>query len=89
MGQSTNAYLFYGYCWNDEGETEDVITDMDDWAEKVLVAQGHTDPWDLHPGGSSPEWMAANRKAIDEWSDMQKAVEAEASVNWGRHCSGD
>lgn len=89
MGQSTNAYLFYGYCWDEEDEPEDVTTDMDDWAEESLIARGHTDPWDSHPGGSSPEWMAANNKATDDWYDLKKSLTAEAGVEWDSHCSGD
>jgi hypothetical protein len=89
MGQSTNAYLFYGYCWDDEEGPEDAITNMDEWSERVLAARGHANPWDSHPGGFSPEWMAANDQAIDDWSDLQKSVQAEAGVNWGRHCSGE
>lgn len=104
MGTSTDAYLFYGYCWteytDDLGDTDydedeesepraGLITSMDAWAEKVVIERGHVNPWDSHPGGSSPAWMADNRAALDEWHDLKKAVEDEAGVDWDSHCSGE
>lgn len=86
MGQSTNAYLFYGYCWDDEVEFD---TDMDAWAEAHLKAAGQTDPWDAHPGGHRPDWVAENSAAIDAWHDAKKALADAQSVDWGAHCSDE
>lgn len=48
MGQSTNAILFYGYCWSEEdtqlfGEDED-----DTWEEVLAVRRGATNPWTFY-----------------------------------------
>lgn len=86
MGQSTDAHLFYGYCWDDEVEFD---TDMDEWAEAQLKASGQTDPWDSHPGGHRPDWVAENREAIDAWYDAKKALTDALTVDWGSHCSGE
>jgi len=47
MGQSTNAILFYGYCWDDEGYSL-LDESEDEWDEIVARREGHTSPWDLY-----------------------------------------
>lgn len=46
MGQSTDAYLFYGYCWNDEVRLLD--GDDKEWDQDVAHREGHSSPWDLY-----------------------------------------
>ena len=54
MGQSTDAILFYGYCWNDEGVQLLGISDGEDeeseyeWNEILAVREGHKNPWDFY-----------------------------------------
>jgi hypothetical protein len=85
MGQSTDAIVFYGYCWH--GEDQDFTADMDEVAETILKQRGRTDPWSSHPGGHAPEWVADNSTAIDAWHDAKEAVKAGFGVDWGTHCS--
>lgn len=93
MGQSTDAYLFYGYCWSEESEDLDFETDMDRWAENKLKAQGHSDPWGGYPEGADRAmrdlWMAQNDAAIDAWRDKKSALTEAADVDWDSHCSHD
>lgn len=86
MGNDASAYVFYGYCWNEE---QDFSTYMDTWAENKLKATGHSDPWERHPGGRRPDWVAENSEAIDAWDAAKKALIDELPVKWGRHASGD
>ena len=53
MGTSTNAILFYGYCWQEEGvrllpEVEEG-QDQPEWMEIVLVKRGFINPWSAFP----------------------------------------
>lgn len=86
MGNDASAYVFYGYCWNEE---QDFSTYMETWAENKLKASGRTDPWESHPGGRRPDWVAENREAIDAWSAAKKTLIDELPVEWDRHASGD
>lgn len=93
MGQSTDAYLYYGYTWTEESEDLDFEPSMDDWAEKKLKADGHTDPWDNYPENvdraTSDKWMRDNDAAIGRWSDMKKELQEATGVDWNSHCSGE
>jgi hypothetical protein len=88
MGNSARAHAFYGYCWTEEVD-DDFPDDMDDWAESILKERGHVDPWDSHPGGSAPDWVAANSDAIDAWNAARKELVESAGVGWGRHGTYD
>lgn len=48
MGQSTDAILFYGYVWSDEGHQLWDRSDYDDWYEALAKRRGHASPWDLY-----------------------------------------
>lgn len=47
MGQSTDAILFYGYCWSEEAELWDQ-DQYDEWFEVVAKRRGATSPWDFY-----------------------------------------
>lgn len=47
MSQSTDAILFYGYCWDEEAELWD-RDDHDEWNEAVAKRRGFNSPWDLY-----------------------------------------
>lgn len=60
MGQSTDAILFYGYCWDDElparalfdpswDEDEEDEDHDTTWAEFVALKRGVTNPWASFP----------------------------------------
>lgn len=88
MGNNAKAQLFYGYCWPEE-VGEEFPTTLDAWAETTLKAQGHTDPWESHPGGHAPEWMAENSAAIDAWYDAKDKLTENSAVDWDSHCASD
>lgn len=84
MGTSTNAYLFYGYCWNEEVEFE---ANIDEAAKAILAERGHVDPWNDYPGRDGAEaWMAQNDAAIDAFHALMDEVKSELGVDWGFHC---
>lgn len=93
MGQSTDAYLFYGYAWTENTDELDFTADMDEWAERTLKTQGHTDPWDGYPEradkNTREQWMRDNNTAIDTWRDMKSQLTEAAGIDWDTHCSGD
>jgi hypothetical protein len=70
MGQSTDAYLFYGLCWNDEAELLDDNPD-DEWDEIVARREGHTSPWDLYRDSG-----AEDEHETLPYSERQAAYEA-------------
>lgn len=47
MGQSTDAILFYGYCWSEETELWDDDRNGE-WYEVVAKRRGITNPWDFY-----------------------------------------
>ena len=49
MGQSTDAYLFYGYCWNEERDLlHNDPNDETAWYEIIANREGHRSPYDLY-----------------------------------------
>jgi hypothetical protein len=94
VGVSTNAYLFYGYCWQDEDY--DFETDIDEVVKAMLVGRGMTDPWKEHYVGEQPyenykAWAATPQGSVEEaaWYAAQEEAKAELGVDWGSHCSND
>lgn len=86
MGQSTDAYVFYGYCWDDE-DTE-FGTDMSETVKAILAERGHADPWDGCPDGSNYRtYAAAHESEFAAYRELEKQVEEELGVDWDSHCS--
>ena len=96
MGVSTNAVMFYGYCWDEEKELL-----AGEWEEHVLRSRGHVNPWDAYNATGidairdyrerdrkGKEWCDVHRAELDQWYDLKKAVKAELGCDIGRHCSG-
>jgi uncharacterized protein YdbL (DUF1318 family) len=82
MGQSTDAMVFYGYCWPDEDTGFD--TDLDEVVKAVLASRGHADPWDAHYVGPKPfdaykAWAATQEGAaeVESYRALKAAVEQE------------
>lgn len=105
MGTSTDAILFYGYCWDEEAEPwhdEDHETDYDeDWSEvveeRLMESSGfdQPNPWDGYPEGvtraEQETWLASNRVDIDAYRDAKNAALEKAScgVEFGMHCHSE
>jgi len=98
MGVSTDAILFFGYCWNEE--KYELLEGEEDWEEVVLKRRGIESPWKDHPGDDpslsyaenrqrGEEWSTANRERLDAWYAAKKEVGAEFGCDIGRHCSGE
>lgn len=79
MSESTNAILFYGYCWAEEAshpwrigheDDEEIDEDKDDWETRYAAAQGCTAPTETYPermgpdGHSTPKNYTAAEQAI-------------------------
>ncbi len=98
MGVSTDAILFYGYCWSEEGVE---LTPKDkEWEEAVLRSRGVVNPWDAYPPENerlpypqnrtaADAWSAEHRAELDAWYDAKEAVRTEFGCEIGRHCSGE
>lgn len=75
MGQSTDAYLFYGFCWDDEIDL--LHNDPEDesyWYEIIASREGHRNPWDLYRmSGSEAEHnqlpYAEQSAAFQAWKE--------------------
>lgn len=105
MGVSTNAVIFYGYCWDEEteligGRVKEVV--KGEWEEVVIRDRGGVNPWDAYNATgidairdyhlrdkAGKEWCEQHRAALDEWYEKKRAVNAEYGCDIGRHCSGD
>jgi hypothetical protein len=87
MGQSTDAYVFYGYCWDDEDV--EFGTDMDEVVEAILAERGHADPWSTCPDdrAAASAWMIDNKAVIDEHRALKEDIAAGIGVEWDAHCS--
>lgn len=91
MGVSTDAILFYGYCWDEEWAgllpSDEEGGDEAKWPKVILRRRGVANPWDSYP---SEESRAADRRAeLDAWYAAKAAVKEEYGCDIGRHCSGD
>jgi hypothetical protein len=85
MGQSTDAYVFYGYCWDDEDS--DINTDMDEIAKAILAERGIVDPWEARPESIDYRaYMDANEAEFDAYRAAMDAILAELGVDWDSHC---
>lgn len=77
MGQSTNAVLFYGYCWDEEtsrpwniGKECDEDADEDDWETRYANLKGLKEPTDEFP----------NRRAADGYSTPKDYTPEEQAI---------
>lgn len=99
MSVSTDAILFYGYCWNEE----DLELVEGEWEEVILKKRGEVNPWDSMPKdleeylpgetyagkrARGDAWIGKYRKEIDEWHEKKEKVRKEFGVDRCFHCSG-
>lgn len=102
MSVSTDAILFYGYCWGEEIDLlEKHATDNEDypdWEDVILKKRGIVDPWDAYPDIDpvlpwaerdrlSKEWVAANDAVIKTRHLAEQGVRDEFECEIGRHGS--
>ncbi len=80
MGVSTNAILFYGYCWSEEGvglfdAPKDVWGEGESWQYVVLRKRGVVNPWDAYPVEemASIRDYRAKRAAEDAWTAAHRS----------------
>lgn len=85
MGQSTDAYLFYGYTWDEEGHKL-FKDDEKEWTEVLLLSVGHPDPWtSYHEDGIDNLPYKEQGPAFEQWqqeTNAQGITNREALDNW-------
>lgn len=100
MGQSTDAILFYGYCWDEETRKPWTIGNDDkddDWQERYARAKGESEPSEPYPnrprqGFKDPEWTEPERRIVDAYSahwDRKLALVEASGCKVGTHCSSE
>jgi len=100
MSTSTDAILFFGFCWDEEG---DIFADADeaddDWEDRYARLAGLVEPTETYPdkGIGHPDRFGENYTPeealiIDRyrafWSAKNDMIAA-LPVEIDRHCSGD
>lgn len=100
MGVSTDAVIFYGFCWSEPTELFPEECEGE-WQKAVLAKRGIVSPWEKAPQDAwdclpyverrkaSDTWCKANRADLDTWYAQQEAVRQEFGVEVGYHCSGE
>lgn len=103
MGQSTDAILFWGYCWTEETSApwtigkDDEDNGDEDWETRWARAKGLNGPTEPFPETRddrgrqvklSPEQSAVMEKFIAYWAEKRRLAEAAGCVV-ETHCSAD
>jgi hypothetical protein len=97
---STNAILFYGYCWKIEtdrpwtigNEDDDEHPDEDGWEERYAIRCGLMPPLHPYPTRESTSYTVKEQAAIDEHSSYwaaKRALTEAARCEVGTHCSSE
>lgn len=102
MGVSTDAILFYGYCWTEP--TELFPEGKGEWEEIIAKRRGEQNPWDSAPTDlferqpkeaygqrevGVKSWTDAHRAELDAWHSKLKSIREEFGVKVDFHCSTD
>ena len=100
MSVSTNATLFFGYCWDEEVRLFTADKPEGEWMDIVLHRRGVHNPYNDFPAGSfdhirgyaekckaENEWFSANRKSLDDYLRQVRQVVEEFGIVVGDHCS--
>ena len=80
MGVSTNAILFFGFCWDDECDllAEFVKDDGDtpEWPDIVLRKRGVVNPWDSYPNAEMAAILDYRQRssAGSAWVEANRAA---------------
>ena len=93
MGQSTDAILFYGYAYDDDGATpwgssNDEEPDDEDWEARYARLRGEAEP-DVPYGDEKSGVMTPARELHQAHWARKRALVAACPVEVGTHCSGE
>jgi len=87
MGQSTDAILFYGYCFEEGAEL--LAEEFDgDWGEAYARKMGLNRPAEPYPEKNGPGAEEIKAKYAAYWEAKRDLV-AKSGAKIGYHCSGD
>jgi hypothetical protein len=99
MSFSSDAILFYGYCWSEEC---DLIErgEYSEWEEAIAVKRGLVNPWDSCPDfheirdyakrrDAENAWLAKHESELDAWRAATKAIAEEFGCCIRHHCAGE
>jgi hypothetical protein len=96
MSVSSDAVLFYGYCWEDE---EQLFSDDEEWTDRIYRNRGFVDPFDSYHEPESlsysersahySAWADENRSAMDARYSHLKDIRTEFPCEIGYHGSGE
>jgi hypothetical protein len=93
MGQSTDAILFYGYCWDEEGAElwpEGEEGEREEPDARLARLSGVEAPDDAYPPDTDRSADAERtRKAFSKYWDACREVDERCGVEVDHHCSGD
>jgi hypothetical protein len=96
MGVSTDAILFWGYCWKDEGDSiygaEDEPAedeDSDEWEKRYAAAHGVTEPAEAYPEKDSAPDAARIKKLHEAYWDKKRKLVERSGCAVHVHCSYD
>lgn len=91
MGQSTDAILFYGYCWDEESLYPWDDEEEEEWEERLATRLGApTEPSAAYPSDNdtSPD-AGVLRKAFSAVWDARREKRDSINVAMSSHCSGE
>lgn len=89
MGQSTNAVLFYGYCWDeetsepwnigkDDEEEKDSTDDDEDWETRYANLKGLKEPAEAYPERHATPFFSTPRN----WTPEEQVIVDKYSAYW-------
>lgn len=100
MGQSTDAILFYGYCWDEERRSLfDDKGGQIEWVDVIAEQRGLVNPWNDYKERTdlpykeqralTDKWADDHRKELDAYYASKRAIREEFGCEVDHHCSGD
>lgn len=91
MGRSTNAILFYGYCWDDENRYPWDDGVEEDWEDRLATRLGASPEPSAeypHDQDKSPEAEQVRKEYSAVWAARRTKV-GSVNVAMSSHCSGE
>lgn len=88
MGQSTNAILFYGYCWDEETrqpwnigkDYDETKNDDEEWEERYARLRGVTAPAVAYPNRRGKDGYSMPKD--EEYTPAELAAKNEHRAHW-------
>jgi hypothetical protein len=103
MTVSTDAILFYGYCWDEEtrqpwsiGHEHDQDQDVENWEDRYARVRGVAAPMTLFPertdeyGRVPKDYTSAEQAVVDEYLaywDRKRELTGASNCEVSTHCS--